>query len=95
MDVDHLPAALEIFDEIRRPFALNVQQGSNRNGMNYQLRRAGWEDVTEEDSHAGRYPSELIQGIAKEFMQQIQWTMETSLLDERAHILERLEALSA
>ena len=43
----NLPAALTVYDDVRRPFSQNVQQGSDRNGMNYQLLRIGWENISE------------------------------------------------
>ncbi|KAI1789080.1 FAD/NAD(P)-binding domain-containing protein [Ganoderma leucocontextum] len=91
----NLPAALTVYDDVRRPFSQNVQQGSDKNGMNYQLRRAGWEDVSVEDSRAGRYPPELLGVLAEELRKQIEWTFETNILGERARVEERLVALSA
>ncbi|KAI1789079.1 FAD/NAD(P)-binding domain-containing protein [Ganoderma leucocontextum] len=91
----NLPAALAIYDDVRRPYSQEVQEGSARNGMNYQLRRAGWEDVSVEDSKAGRYPRELLGVLGEELLKQTKWLFETSILDERAALLERIGALAA
>lgn len=91
----NLPAALKVYDEIRRPFSQSVLQGSDRNGMNFQLRRAGWEDVSAEDSHAGRYPPELLHAVGEEMKVQIQWVFETNIQDDRARAVERVTALAA
>ena len=91
----NLSAALVVYDDVRRPFSQKVQQGSDRNGMNYQLRRAGWEDVSEEDSRAGRYPRELLDVLAEELRKQTGWMFEASILEERAGVEQRLVALSA
>ncbi|PIL34427.1 hypothetical protein GSI_03202 [Ganoderma sinense ZZ0214-1] len=91
----NLPAALAVYDDVRRPFSQGVQQGSERNGMNYQLRRTGWENVSEEDSRAGRYPQELLGVLEEELTKQMGWAYEASILDERARVEERLVGLSA
>ena len=91
----NLPTALTVYDDVRRPFSQNVQQGSDRNGMNYQLLRIGWENISEEDSRAGRYPSELLGKLEQELQKQTRWMYEASILDERALVEQRLVALSA
>nr|VWP01621.1 Uncharacterized protein [Ganoderma boninense] len=88
-----LPAALAVYDAVRRPFSQEVQKGSENNGRNYQLRRAGWEDVSAEDSRAGRYPRELLDVLAEEIRTQVQWSRESSILGEREGVVERLAAL--
>ncbi len=90
----NLPAALKIYDDVRRPFSQGVQEGSARNGTSYQLCRAGWEDVSVEDSSAGRYPRELLSVIAADVNKQTRWLYETSILDERGALSERIEALA-
>ncbi len=90
----NLPAALAVYDDVRRPFSQGVQRGSERNGMRYQLRRAGWEDVSVEDSRAGRYPRELLDVLTGELREQLAW-MQATILSERAGVVERLEALSS
>ena len=92
-----LPAALKIYDDVRRPFAQDVQRGSEANGGTYHMRRpgSGWENVSAEESHAGRYPRELLGVVGLEIQKQTRWLYETTVLDERVGVLERLEALSA
>ena len=70
-------------------------RGSANNGTNYHLCRAGWENISAEDSTAGRYPRELLGVVGLEIQKQTRWLYETTVLDERAGVLERLEALSA
>lgn len=90
-----LPAALAVYDDVRRPFSQGVQEGSQKNGMNYQLRRAGWENVSAEDSRAGRYPRELLDVLVQELSEITAWTRDTSILNEREGVVERIAALSA
>lgn len=90
-----LPAALAVYDDVRRPFSQGVQEASEKNGRNYQLRRAGWENVSAEDSRAGRYPRELLDVLVRELSEITAWTRETSILSEREGVVERIAALSA
>ena len=91
----NLPAALKIYDDIRRPFSQGVVRGSANNGTNYHLCRAGWENVSAEESREGRYPRELLGMLEEELLKQMRWMYETSILDERAALLEKVGALSA
>ena len=91
----NLPAALKIYDDIRRPFSQGVVRGSANNGTNYHLCRAGWENVSAEESREGRYPRELLGMLEEELRKQMRWMYETSILDERAALLEKVGALSA
>nr|VWO96890.1 Mannitol 1-phosphate dehydrogenase [Ganoderma boninense] len=93
--LSNLPAALKIYDDLRRPFSQRVQRGSARNG-NYHLRRtgSGWENISEEDSRAGRYPHEWLKYIAEDVRAQMRWTFEANIEDDRARVAERLAALS-
>lgn len=92
----NLPAALAIYDTIRRPFSQDVQRRSDWNGITYQLRRAGsgWEDVSEADSRAGHYPCERLDVIADEVRAQMRWQFETTMEVDRARLAEMLEGLS-
>ncbi|KAM5540130.1 hypothetical protein V8D89_006270 [Ganoderma adspersum] len=91
----HLPTALAVYDDVRRPFSQSVLRGSDRNGMNFHLRRSGWEDVSAEDSHAGRYAPELLHAVGEEVKKQIRWAFETNIEDDRARAMERVAAFSA
>ena len=91
----NLPAALAIYDDVRRPYSQGVQQGSARNGDNYDLCRAGWEAVSTEDSRAGRYPRELIGVLGEELRKQTKWLFEVSIICERDALRERVAALAA
>ena len=91
----NLPAALKIYDDIRRPFSQGVVRGSANNGTNYHLCRAGWENVSAEESREGRYPRELLGVLGEELRKQTSWMYDSSILDERAVLAERLSALSA
>ena len=89
-----LPAALKIYDDVRRPYSQGIAAGSAQNGSNFHLCRAGWEDVSVEDSMAGRYPRELLGVLGEELRKQTSWMYDSSILDERAVLVERLGALS-
>ncbi|PIL34430.1 hypothetical protein GSI_03205 [Ganoderma sinense ZZ0214-1] len=94
--LSNLPEALKVYDDLRRPFSQGVQRGSERNGESYHLRRAGsdWENLSEEDSRAGRYPREWLKDIAEDVQAQMRWTFEANIEDDRARVAERLAALS-
>lgn len=51
----NLAAALKIYDGLRRPFSQAMQRCSRGTGHLNHLLRAGWEDVTAEQSAAGEY----------------------------------------
>ena len=65
---EKLATVLRVYDEVRRPFSQGVLKGSDRNGATYQMRRegSGWENLSAEDSKAGRYPREWLAAIAEE-----------------------------
>ncbi|TBU45377.1 FAD/NAD(P)-binding domain-containing protein [Dichomitus squalens] len=86
--------ALKIYDDVRRPFSQNVQQGSEDNAKRYQLRTDDWEDVTLEDSKAGQYDHAKLDVLAKEFMHQMQWSFDSSILGDRDQVEEKLRVLS-
>ena len=93
----NLPAALKIYDDLRRPFSQGVQRGSEVCGANHQLRRAGsgWENISEKDSRGGRYPRELLATLAEEMQTLRRWMFEENIENDRARVAERLAALSA
>ena len=91
----NLPAALAIYDDVRRPYSQGVQEGSARNGDNYHLHRAGWEAVSAEDSSAGRYARGLVGALEAALRAQTRWLFETSVLDGREALRERVAALAA
>ncbi|PIL34424.1 hypothetical protein GSI_03199 [Ganoderma sinense ZZ0214-1] len=93
--LNNLPAALAVYDDVQRPFSQSVLHGSDRNGMNFQLRRAGWENVSAEDSKAGRYAPELLAAVGEEVIKQVKWAYETNIEDDRARVVERVAALVA
>ena len=75
MDVAHLPAALKIFDEIRRPFAQGVQRASDENGHLFQLHRVGWENITPAESAAGAFPPEWLAVVAQRLEEEGEWAL--------------------
>ncbi|EJF57443.1 FAD/NAD(P)-binding domain-containing protein [Dichomitus squalens LYAD-421 SS1] len=89
--------ALKIYDDVRRPFSQTVQQGSECTGELYQLRRAGWENISVEDSAAGRYPPELLSDFEKDAKAQMEWQYDpgASIKGDIAKVLSMLETLSA
>ena len=91
----NLGEVLKVYDEVRRPFSQTVQEGSENNGKRYQLRGPGWEEVSVEDSRAGRYDHARLEVLSEEFKNQTQWAFETNILGDRERVVERLRALSA
>ena len=63
--------------------------------MNFQLRRLGWEDVSAEDRHAGRYTPELLHTVGEEVKKQVRWAFETNIESDRARAVERVAAFAA
>ena len=94
VNVANISQALRIYDSVRRPFSQYVQQGSAWNGMMYQLRRTGWEDISREDSAAGRYPPELLDVLGKEIKGLTDWQFGpgASIKDDVAKVVEALKA---
>ncbi len=93
----NLPEALKLYDEVRRPFSQGVLQGTDRNRGTYQMRRAGsgWENLSAEDSRAGRYPREWLAAIADDVQGQMRWQFHTNIEHDRARVVERLATFSA
>lgn len=96
MDVAHLPAALKIFDEIRRPFAQGVQRASDENGHLFQLHRVGWENITPAESAAGAFPPEWLAVVAQRLEEEGEWALTAgSITADRERALEMVDKVFA
>ena len=91
--METLPQALRVYDEIRRPFAQDVQRRSMFLGHVYQLNALGWEDVTVEQSRSGGIPRERMKELSDQIPAHFKWVMEGSATVERDKALAMLEKL--
>lgn len=83
VNLENVNCALKVYDTVRRPAAQEVQRLSEANGMLYQLRGAGWEKVTVEQSHAGGIPLEKLVTVGKEVEDQMAWMLKESVMEKR------------
>lgn len=74
---------MKVYDTIRCPAAQDIQRRSELNGMLYQLRSTGWEDVTEEQSQAGEFSHEKLVDVGRQVERQMEWVLEGSVMEER------------
>ncbi|OCH89975.1 salicylate hydroxylase [Obba rivulosa] len=77
-----LPIALQVFDNIRRPFTQDVQWRSHESGLIYQLNTSELVNVTAEDSSAGAINTETIERMAKMQNELADWADTTSLVPD-------------
>ena len=71
-------AALTVYDEIRRPFAQNIQELSFKAGEIAWLDGPRTQSYSVEDSAAGRIPESVVKEVVAEDMADIQkWTWTT------------------
>lgn len=82
---------MKVYDIVRRPAAQDVQRRSELNGMLYQLRSTGWEDVTEEQSKAGGFPHETLVDVGRQVERQMEWMVEENVMEERRIAVEMVE----
>ena len=94
MNIKNLPRALKIYDDLRRPFAQNVQRLSDLTGSLYHLDVMGWEDVSVEESAAGRYPPELLSALDQQLSEALSWVGEGDFVKAREKALSLLESAS-
>ena len=73
-----IPSALAVYDEIRRPFAQNVQELSFKAGEIAWLDGPRTQSYSAEDSAAGRIPESVVKEVVAEDVAGIQkWTWTT------------------
>ena len=94
MTVETLPAALRIYDTLRRPFSQDVLRRSRMNGLLYQLNTLGWEEVTSEQSASGGFPFERLAEIGQALRRQFDWSLTTSIMQERQQAIEMAKGLT-
>ena len=90
----NLPRALKIYDDLRRPFAQNVQRLSDLTGSLYHLDVMGWEDVSVEESAAGRYPRDMLSALDQKLSEALSWVGEGDFVKAREKALSLLESAS-
>ncbi len=88
-----LPEALKVYDEIRRPFAIDIQRRSKLNGHLYQFNALGCEKITAEQCSAGGIPSERLKEIGDKITSLVEWTVTGTAMDERRKALAFLDNL--
>ncbi|KAH9926277.1 FAD/NAD(P)-binding domain-containing protein [Epithele typhae] len=88
-----LPAALAAYDTVRRPFAHAVQRASDETTETYQLRRAGWEGVTVEESAAGGFAAGRLAAVAEKIYGMSDWALRSGIMDDSRDVRELLRVL--
>ncbi|TBU21578.1 FAD/NAD(P)-binding domain-containing protein [Dichomitus squalens] len=87
--------ALKIYDDVRRPFAQNIQRVSDLTGSMYHLHEMGWEKVSAEESMAGQYPPELLSAWGQRMSELLVWVSEGDSLKAREQVVSLLESTLA
>ena len=95
VNIKNLPRALKIYDDLRRPFAQNIQRLSELTGTLYHLVAMGWENVSAEESAAGQYPPELLSAVGKKMLETQMWVGEGDFVKVREEVLSLLESASS
>ena len=70
-----------------------MQHLSDENGHAYQLRRAGWEGVTPEQSAAGGFPMERLASVADLLERAGEWSLYGSIMQDRDRAVRMVEEL--
>lgn len=89
---EQIPTILQIFDEIRRPFAQDIVRKSFRTGQLQTLSSEKLEGYTAEDSAAGRIPAEVYRAVEEAIANEGRWTYMTAAHDDRRIAVELLQA---
>ena len=90
-----LPAALQAYDDVRRPFAQTVQERSRENGDISHLRRCGWEDVSAAQSAAGGFPREKLVRVGEEIDKMMNWAIDGTITEDRERAITLVKELTA
>ena len=90
-----LPAALQVYDVVRRPFAQTVQERSRENGDISHLRRCGWEDVSAAQSAAGGFPREKLVRVGQEIDKMMNWAIDGTITEDRERAITLVKELTA
>lgn len=94
VNLETLPEALRIYDNIRRPFSQNVQRGSDEAGSMYHLKEFGWDKVSVEESAAGSYSQDMIEVLGKGLEAKLDWVMKGDFMETRVKAMGMLESVS-
>ncbi|KZT01894.1 FAD/NAD(P)-binding domain-containing protein [Laetiporus sulphureus 93-53] len=86
-----LPQALQVYDQIRRPFSQWVATNSRAAGQIYDLRGEGMEKLTLEESIAGGVSKAQLESMEKTLQSMFEWLKDGSVLPDRDRALEILE----
>jgi len=74
-----LPVALQVYDEIRRPFSQDILRRSYETGQIYYLQSRRVKDVTVESSAGGNVSSETLDGLCGDLREAFRWTWSTAV----------------
>lgn len=74
-----IPIALQVYDEVRRPFAQEVVRRSYRTGERMFLQCARVEGVTVDASAAGKVSLGVMEEIGAESAELLLWTWSTTI----------------
>lgn len=84
--------ALKVYDEIRRPFAQNVQDMSHDSGEAIWLVGPRMRKYTVEDSASGKIPHDELELVLREdTLSKYLWAWETTLRRDRERAIEMLQ----
>jgi len=86
-----LPTALQVYDEIRRPFSQDIQCRSLAAGQLGTLNNAELLDVTEDQSFAGGISLDALKRVDAELEELYDWTWTTSAMDDRDRAVKLLK----
>ena len=70
-----------------------MQHLSDENGHAYQLRHAGWEGVTPEQSAGGGFPMERLASVADLLERAGEWSLYGSIMEDRDRAVKMVEEL--
>ena len=95
---DNVHFALQVYEEIRRPFSQEVQTHSREAGLLFSLDAGGLEKYSLEESRAGAIDTEILEALIRKENELADWAENTSLGPDvqRAKELveERLQSLA-
>ncbi|KAH8105384.1 hypothetical protein BXZ70DRAFT_1004888 [Cristinia sonorae] len=77
-----LPVALQVYDEIRRPFSQDILRRSYETGQIYYLQSRRLKDVTAEDSAAGDVTADTLENLCGDLREIFRWTWSTAVTSD-------------
>ncbi|OCH91533.1 FAD/NAD(P)-binding domain-containing protein [Obba rivulosa] len=80
--LETLPLALQVYDEIRRPFAQDIQKKSRESGLLIQFNTPDFAKYTVNESAAGGIGADVVEEIGKRQRELSEWSDNTSLIDD-------------